>query len=147
MAVEAVRDVEDRDVSRRVSSVSALAAAAAKGSLLAVPGAEVERWGYEIELPPGFDYSLVDETTERQLSEWIGLGHVSPVIIQSRETRKTAVLILPTARSCSARLPGSWARGEGRAAYASAYALSVAQLRSTARTNHSREPGPERTEC
>ena len=96
MAVEAVRDVEDRDVSRRVSSVSALAAAAAKGSLLAVPGAEVERWGYEIELPPGFDYSLVDETTERQLSELIGLGHVSPVIIQSRETRKTAVLILPT---------------------------------------------------
>jgi membrane-bound lytic murein transglycosylase B len=96
VAVEAVRDVEDRDVSRRVSSVSALAAAAAKGSLLAVPGAEVERWGYEIEVPPGFDYSLVDETTERQLSEWIGLGLCLDRDHTIIETRKTAVLVLPT---------------------------------------------------
>src|SRR5918993_2139343 len=33
-----------------------------------------ERWGYEVELPPGFDYLLADERTERPLSEWLSLG-------------------------------------------------------------------------
>jgi lytic murein transglycosylase len=87
-----------------------------------------ERWGYEVELPPGFDYSLADETTERELSEWIGLGlrlNRDHAII---ETRKTAVLVLPT----GARGPAFLLLPNFRVILgyntAMAYALSVAHL-------------------
>jgi membrane-bound lytic murein transglycosylase B len=33
-----------------------------------------ESWGYEVVLPPGFDYPLADDTTERPVSEWTRLG-------------------------------------------------------------------------
>lgn len=33
-----------------------------------------ETWGYEVELPSGFDYSLADQETRRPLSEWQRLG-------------------------------------------------------------------------
>ncbi len=33
-----------------------------------------ERWGYEVELPQGFDYTLADDMTNRPVSEWARLG-------------------------------------------------------------------------
>jgi membrane-bound lytic murein transglycosylase B len=33
-----------------------------------------ESWGYEVELPHGFDYTLADDTTERPFSAWAQLG-------------------------------------------------------------------------
>ncbi|MFN0264684.1 lytic murein transglycosylase [Tepidamorphus sp. 3E244] len=33
-----------------------------------------ETWGYEVDLPPGFNYALADEKTERTLGEWRKLG-------------------------------------------------------------------------
>ena len=33
-----------------------------------------ETWGYEVELPPSFDFALADETTVRPVSEWVRLG-------------------------------------------------------------------------
>jgi membrane-bound lytic murein transglycosylase B len=33
-----------------------------------------ETWGYEVELPSGFDYALADETTARPVAEWARLG-------------------------------------------------------------------------
>jgi membrane-bound lytic murein transglycosylase B len=33
-----------------------------------------ESWGYEVELPQGFDYTLADDTTERPFSAWTQLG-------------------------------------------------------------------------
>jgi membrane-bound lytic murein transglycosylase B len=33
-----------------------------------------ESWGYEVELPQGFDYTLADDTAERSFSAWTQLG-------------------------------------------------------------------------
>ena len=68
-----------------------------------------QRWGFEVELPPGFDYSLADETTERPLSMWIELGLRGSVIMPrlrnkeqcsySRGRAGPAFLLLPNFRS------------------------------------------------
>ena len=55
-----------------------------------------ERWGYEVELPPGFDYLLADERTERPLSEWLSLGMRFAHNRQVTSVEETAVLVLPT---------------------------------------------------
>ena len=87
-----------------------------------------ERWGHEVELPPGFDLSLADETTERPLSAWIGLGlrlrpdhpvtapDASAVLVLPAGSRGPAFLLLPNFRIIL------------RYNTALAYALSVAHL-------------------
>ena len=87
-----------------------------------------ERWGYEVELPPGFDYSLADETTERQLSEWIGLGLRLSGDHPIMENRKSAVLVLPAGARGPAFLLLPNFRVILRYNTAMAYALSVAHL-------------------
>ncbi len=87
-----------------------------------------ERWGYEVELPPGFDYSLADETTERPLSSWIELGlrltQDSPI----SAAEASAVLVLPTGSRGPAFLLLPNFRVILRYNTALAYALSVAHL-------------------
>jgi membrane-bound lytic murein transglycosylase B len=87
-----------------------------------------ERWGHEVELPPGFDYSLADETTDRPLSGWIALGlrlshdpsvaapDASAVLVLPAGSRGPAFLLLPNFRAIL------------RYNTALAYALSVAHL-------------------
>lgn len=54
-----------------------------------------ERWGFEAMLPEGFDHALADESTQRSLSEWEGLG-VRPVKGQGpADGSARATLILP----------------------------------------------------
>src|SRR5215212_4999973 len=53
-----------------------------------------QRWGFEVELPPGFDYSLADETTERPLSMWVELG-LRVIGDHAAATEQAAVLVLP----------------------------------------------------
>jgi membrane-bound lytic murein transglycosylase B len=87
-----------------------------------------EGWGYEVELPPGFDYALADETTERPLSAWLQMGvrilgqHPSP------PPNLAGVLVLPT----GARGPAFLLLANFRVILsyntALAYALSVAHL-------------------
>jgi membrane-bound lytic murein transglycosylase B len=38
-----------------------------------VPG---HTWGYEVRIPPGFDWRYVDETTRRSLAQWQQMGIV-----------------------------------------------------------------------
>jgi lytic murein transglycosylase len=87
-----------------------------------------ERWGYEVELPPGFDLSLADETTERPLSGWIALGlrlgHDHPVAAPDA----SAVLVLPAGSRGPAFLLLPNFRVILRYNTALAYALSVAHL-------------------
>jgi hypothetical protein len=87
-----------------------------------------ERWGYEVELPPGFDHSLADETTERPLSGWIVLGlrlsHDRPVTAPDA----SAVLVLPAGSRGPAFLLLPNFRVILRYNTALAYALSVAHL-------------------
>ena len=87
-----------------------------------------EGWGYEVELPHGFDYLLADETTERPLSSWMQLGvrllHQPPSIATDAE----AVLVLPTGAKGPAFLLLPNFRVILRYNTAMAYALSVAHL-------------------
>ena len=53
-----------------------------------------QRWGFEVELPPGFDYLLADETTERPLSMWVELG-LRVIGDHAAATEQAAVLVLP----------------------------------------------------
>src|SRR5918995_4855980 len=54
-----------------------------------------EGWGYEVELPQGFDYSVADETTERPLSYWMSLG-LRLAHDRATASDESAVLLLPT---------------------------------------------------
>lgn len=50
-------------------------ALATAASLLARNGWQPgETWGYEVTLPPGFNYRLADGKTQRSLAQWQGLG-------------------------------------------------------------------------
>ena len=87
-----------------------------------------EGWGYEVQLPPGFDYSLADETTERPLSNWIALGLrlIHDPLISVPDA--SAVLVLPTGSRGPAFLLLPNFRAILRYNTAMAYALSVAHL-------------------
>lgn len=84
-------------------------------------------WGYEVELPAGFDYSLADETTERPLSSWMSLG-VRLARDRSTASHETAALVLPTGARGPAFLLKSNFRVILRYNTALAYGLSVAHL-------------------
>ena len=87
-----------------------------------------ERWGYEVELPDGFDYSLADETTERPLSSWVELGVRLTRDHSGKASDETAVLMVPT----GARGPGFLLLPNFRAILryntSLSYAMSVAHL-------------------
>ena len=87
-----------------------------------------ERWGYEVELPQGFDYSLADERTERPLSDWLSLGVRLAHNRQVTSAQETAVLVLPTGARGPAFLLAPNFRVILRYNTALAYGLSVAHL-------------------
>jgi len=87
-----------------------------------------ERWGYEVELPPGFDYLLADETTERSLSSWIGLGLRLTRDLPLGDTDQRAVLVLPAGARGPAFLILPNFKIILRYNTAMAYALSVGHL-------------------
>jgi membrane-bound lytic murein transglycosylase B len=87
-----------------------------------------ERWGYEVELPQGFDYSLVDERTERPLSEWLSFGVSLADNRNEISAKETAVLVLPTGARGPAFLLTANFRIILRYNTALAYGLSVAHL-------------------
>ncbi|AWN34575.1 lytic murein transglycosylase [Methylobacterium radiodurans] len=89
-----------------------------------------ETWGQEVALPDGFDYALADETSERSLKDWAGLG-LRPARgerFADAEAQAQAVLILPA----GARGPAFLLRPNFRAILryntALAYALTVGHL-------------------
>ncbi|GJD92278.1 Tn3 family transposase TnXax1 [Methylobacterium hispanicum] len=87
-----------------------------------------EGWGQEVALPAGFDYALADETTERSLAEWAGLGLRPARGERFADAEAQAVLILPA----GARGPAFLLRPNFRAILryntALAYALTVGHL-------------------
>ena len=85
-------------------------------------------WGYEVEVPDGFDYSLADETTERPLSSWRELGLRLTRDPQISDAEEKAVLVLPTGARGPAFLLLPNFRVILRYNTAMAYALSVGQL-------------------
>jgi len=85
-------------------------------------------WGYEVELPQGFDYSLADETTERPLSSWLALGLRVTRDQPLTDAEAKAVLVLPTGARGPAFLLLPNFRVILRYNTAMAYALSVAYL-------------------
>jgi membrane-bound lytic murein transglycosylase B len=87
-----------------------------------------ERWGYEVELPQGFDYSLADERTERPLSGWLSVGVRLAHNRQVTAAQETAVLVLPTGARGPAFLLTPNFRVILRYNTALAYGLSVAHL-------------------
>jgi lytic murein transglycosylase len=87
-----------------------------------------ETWGYEVELPQGFDYSLADERTERSLSDWLSLGVRLAHNRQGPRAQETAVLVLPTGARGPAFLLTPNFRVILRYNTALAYGLSVAHL-------------------
>jgi membrane-bound lytic murein transglycosylase B len=87
-----------------------------------------ETWGYEVELPQGFDYSLADERTERPLSDWLSLGARLAHNRQVTAAQESAVLVLPTGARGPAFLLTPNFRVILRYNTALAYGLSVAHL-------------------
>lgn len=87
-----------------------------------------EGWGYEVELPDGFDYSLADETTERPLSSWMQSGVRLVDQRLSTPADVKAVLLLPTGARGPAFLLLPNFQAILRYNTAMAYALSVAHL-------------------
>ena len=87
-----------------------------------------EKWGYEVELPQGFDYSLADERTERPLSDWLSLGVRLAHNRQVTAAQETAVLVLPTGARGPAFLLAPNFRVILRYNTALSYGLSVAHL-------------------
>ena len=87
-----------------------------------------EGWGLEVALPEGFDHALADETTERSLADWTGLGLRPARGGTFAEPEGRAVLILPA----GARGPAFLLRPNFRAILryntALAYALTVGHL-------------------
>jgi membrane-bound lytic murein transglycosylase B len=87
-----------------------------------------EGWGQEVALPEGFDHALADETTERGLAEWAGLGLRPARGGTFADAEARAVLILPA----GARGPAFLLRPNFRAILryntALAYALTVGHL-------------------
>ena len=86
-----------------------------------------QRWGFEVELPPGFDYSLADETTERPLSMWVELG-LRVIGDHAAATEQAAVLVLPAGAHGPAFLLLPNFRSILGYNTAMSYALSVAHL-------------------
>jgi lytic murein transglycosylase len=87
-----------------------------------------ETWGYEVELPQGFDYSLADERTERPLSGWLSLGVRLAHNRQVTAAQETAVLVLPTGARGPAFVLTPNFRVILRYNTALSYGLSVAHL-------------------
>ncbi len=54
-----------------------------------------ETWGYEVELPQGFDFALADGTTHRPVSEWMRLGVRAAQEPAVRRADANAALMLP----------------------------------------------------
>lgn len=54
-----------------------------------------ETWGYEVAIPPGFDYALADEVTERTVLDWVYLGLRRTRQRQFPRAEDQATLILP----------------------------------------------------
>jgi membrane-bound lytic murein transglycosylase B len=86
-----------------------------------------QRWGFEVQLPPGFDYSLADETTERPLSVWVELG-LRVIGDHAAATEQGAVLVLPAGAHGPAFLLLPNFRTILGYNTAMSYALSVAHL-------------------
>lgn len=57
-----------------------------------VPG---HTWGYEVRIPPGFDWRYVDETTQRSLAQWQQMGIVRTGDRQFPRPNDQARLIAP----------------------------------------------------
>ena len=54
-----------------------------------------ETWGYEVDLPNGFNYALADEKTERSLAEWRKLGITRTRGREFPRPDDRAVLVVP----------------------------------------------------
>jgi membrane-bound lytic murein transglycosylase B len=87
-----------------------------------------ESWGFEVTLPPGFDYTLADDTTERPLSEWVRLGVHSAGGGTVPNVDSKAVLSLPAGARGPAFLLLANFRTILRYNNSTAYALSVGYL-------------------
>ena len=86
-----------------------------------------EGWGREVALPEGFDHRLADETTERPLSEWSGLG-LLPAGAGALGGETRAVLVLPAGARGPAFLLMPNHRAILRYNNALAYMLAVSHL-------------------
>ena len=84
--------------------------------------------GYEVALPQGFDYTLVDDTTERPFSEWMQLGVRLPHGGDFPSIDGRAVLTLPAGARGPAFLLLRNFRVLLRYNNSTAYALSVGHL-------------------
>jgi hypothetical protein len=87
-----------------------------------------ESWGYEVAVPPGFDYALADDTTERPLSEWMQFGVQPASGGASPNSTEQAVLTLPAGARGPAFLLLPNFRVLLRYNNSTAYALSVGHL-------------------
>jgi hypothetical protein len=87
-----------------------------------------ESWGYEVELPHGFDYALADDTTERPFSAWTQLGMLLAHGGAFPNIDGKAVLTLPAGAQGPAFLLLPNFRVILQYNNSTAYALSVGQL-------------------
>ena len=85
-------------------------------------------WGYEVELPRGFDYRLADEETERRLGQWEKLGVTRPGGRGFPRPRDKATLILPAGADGPAFLMLNNFSVIKRYNNATSYALGVGHL-------------------
>ena len=87
-----------------------------------------DTWGYEVELPSGFNYALADEATQRPISEWMqrGVQRVQGRAFPRPDDR--AMLMLPAGARGPAFLVTPNFRAILRYNNATAYALAVGHL-------------------
>ncbi len=87
-----------------------------------------ETWGYEVDLPRGFDYALADEETKRSLAEWRRLGVSRTYGRDFPRPDDQATLVLPAGASGPAFLMLRNFRAILKYNSATAYALGVGHL-------------------
>ena len=120
----------DGDGKRDLWNSPADALASAAHYLQASGWQKGQPWGFEVQLPPGFDYTLADPEVRRGLVDWMALGlkPLNPEIREDADDETLATLLLPAGHRGPAFLLLSNFRSILKYNNSTSYALAIGLL-------------------